>query len=373
MSCLVWNCDGLGNLRTGRELVEITRAKDPSVVFVVKTLTNYARLEIVQRSIEHDHRWVVLREGRGGGLALFWKSLINLTIVGSCKYYIDAIINKGSENEWWLTGFYGEPKTARRTEAWEKLRYLNSQFEIPWLCFGDFNEIIRQEEKVGGVLRSHNQMQLFREVLDECGFMDLGYVGLKFTWARHFDNGDSIWERLDRGLATNDWFLKFPGTRVHHLRCDSSNHIPIHIVFSGLDPPKRKKVFWFEEMWLSNPGCFDTVQVVWNRCETELVGGILGRVEKCGRDLSWWNKNVFGNVRRELEKLRKLLHKVEEEAIIRGDNTRVRQLQKEIEEWHDKEATMWAQRSRLLWARQGDKNSKYSHCCAIKRHRKKYD
>ena len=38
--------------------MEITRAKDPSVVFVAETLTDDARLEIVQRSIEHDHRWV---------------------------------------------------------------------------------------------------------------------------------------------------------------------------------------------------------------------------------------------------------------------------------------------------------------------------
>ena len=172
----------------------------------------------------------VQREGQGGGLALFWKSSINLTVIGSCKYYIDAIVDKGTDNEWRLTGFYGEPETARRIEAWEKLRYLNSISDIPWLCFRDFNEIIRQDEKVGGALRPHNQMQLFREVLDKCGFMDLGYVGPKFTWARHFDNGNSIWERLDRGLATNDWFLKFPGTRVHHLRCDSSDHIPIHIV-----------------------------------------------------------------------------------------------------------------------------------------------
>ena len=55
-------------------------------------------------------------------------------------------------------------------------------------------------------------------------------------------------------------------------------------------------------------------------------------MEKCGKDLSWWNKNVFGNVRRELEKLGKLLLKAEEEAIQRGDNTRVSQLKKEIEE-----------------------------------------
>lgn len=62
------------------------------------------------------------------------------------------------------------------------------------------------------------------------------------------------------------------------------------------------------------------------------------------------------------------MRKAEEEAILRVDNTRVRQLKKEIEEWREKEATMWAQRSRLLWAKQGDKNSKYFHSCDAKRY-----
>ena len=43
-------------------------------------------------------------------------------------------------------------------------------------------------------------MQQFREVIDECGFMDMG---LKYTWSKHFENGTSIWERLDRCLVTN--------------------------------------------------------------------------------------------------------------------------------------------------------------------------
>ena len=289
----------LGNLRTGRKLVEITQAKDTFVVFLAKTPANDARLEIVLRSIEHDHRWVVLREGIGGGLALFWKSLINLTVVGSSKYYIDAVINKDSDNEWHFTSFYGEPETAGRIEALDKLRYLNSQSNTSWLCIGDFNEIIRQDEKVGGGIRPHNPMQFFREVIDECGFMDLGYVGHKFTWARHFENGSSIWEILDRGLATNSWFLKFPGMKVHHLRCDSSDHIPLHLIFLGLDPHKRKRLFRFEEMWLSNPGCNEIVEAMWhNSSVTESNEGILQRVEKCGRDLSWWNRNVSGNVRR---------------------------------------------------------------------------
>ena len=56
MSCLAWNYRELGNLRTGRELVEIKQAKDPSIVFVAETLTDDTRLEIIQKSIKHDHQ-----------------------------------------------------------------------------------------------------------------------------------------------------------------------------------------------------------------------------------------------------------------------------------------------------------------------------
>ena len=34
-------------------------------------------------------------------------------------------------------------------------------------------------------------MQQFRDVIDECGFIDLGFEGFKFTWCKHFTNGNS--------------------------------------------------------------------------------------------------------------------------------------------------------------------------------------
>ena len=63
MSCLAWNCRGFGNLRIGKELVEIIRAKDLFVVFLAETLTDEARLDTIQRNIEFNHRWGVQREG----------------------------------------------------------------------------------------------------------------------------------------------------------------------------------------------------------------------------------------------------------------------------------------------------------------------
>ena len=143
MNLLVWNCHGLGNLRIEKELVSILRAKDPSVVFIAETWADEARLERTLSNINFDQKWVVPRTTRGGGLVLFCKNSVNLTVVESHKYYIDVVINKNDDDEWRFTGFYGEPDSSRRNEAWAKLRSLNSSQNIPWLCAGDFNEITR--------------------------------------------------------------------------------------------------------------------------------------------------------------------------------------------------------------------------------------
>ena len=66
------------------------------------------------------------------------------------RFHIDAIIQGGSREAWRFTGFYGEPNTNEREEAWNMLRMLHSKPHLPWVCMGDFNEILLSEEKRGG-------------------------------------------------------------------------------------------------------------------------------------------------------------------------------------------------------------------------------
>ena len=233
MSIIVWNCRGLGNLRTGKELEVVIRAKVPSVVFIAETWADEARLQQIKRNIEFDNLFFVERNNRGGGLALFWRNSVDLSVDSFSPNHIDSIINKGKEDVWRFTGFYGEPVTHKRMESWNKLRQLHNKFNLPWLCAGDFNEIIRSSEKMGGSSRSQTQMQHFRDAMDECGFIDLGFLGPWYTWQKHFSAGYSIWERLDRALATNDWLLRFAGTHIHHLKSDTSDHSPIWIDMEG--------------------------------------------------------------------------------------------------------------------------------------------
>ncbi|XP_030923100.1 uncharacterized protein LOC115949985 [Quercus lobata] len=53
-----------------------------------------------------------------------------------------------------------------------------------------------------------------------------------------------------------------------------------------------------------------------------------------------------------------------------GNNQQVRDLKKEIAELVDKENRLWFQRSKVLWEKFGDRNSKYFHSHASQRKRK---
>ena len=60
-------------------------------------------------------------------------------------------------------------------------------------------------------------------------------------------------------------------------------------------------------MWLSNSSCEEVVVSAWGSgSDGSLVGNILSKVEKCGKELGQWEKNVFGNVRMELNRLKNL-------------------------------------------------------------------
>ncbi|KAL4626285.1 hypothetical protein ACB092_05G085100 [Castanea dentata] len=88
--------------------------------------------------------------------------------------------------------------------------------DLPWICEGDFNEIVKIGEKMGGAPRRERLMVEFIESLDFCGFQDMGFVSSPFTWCNNRTDEAVTWIILDKGVATPSWSQLFPMVRVHH-------------------------------------------------------------------------------------------------------------------------------------------------------------
>ena len=97
--------------------------------------------------------------GAVGGLLLMWKKETKIVANDFSMFFIDVTVE--DEVSWRLTGFYGEPKWDKKSDSWVQLRDLHGRMSRPWLVLGDFNEILYNSEKEGGVSRPQRYMQAF--------------------------------------------------------------------------------------------------------------------------------------------------------------------------------------------------------------------
>lgn len=125
-----------------------------------------------------------------------------MVLRGKSKYHIDVDVRERSGRAWRFTGVYGESQSDQKEHMWEMLRGLMNPDDGPWLCAGDFNEILYSLKKEGGRPRPQVCMDHFREALEACDLQDLGFYGDVFTWRNHSHRVEGyIRELLDRAVG----------------------------------------------------------------------------------------------------------------------------------------------------------------------------
>ncbi|XP_074278658.1 uncharacterized protein LOC141602254 [Silene latifolia] len=109
-------------------------------------------------------------------------------------------------------------------------------------------------------------MNSFREAVIDCGLRDVVFEGYEFT----FDNGQANEAnrqcRLDRAMGNEGWFELFSYAQVGHLVIEWSDHSPIKLWLERRrDNRDGKKLFHFEQLWIGEEECEDTIRLAWGR------------------------------------------------------------------------------------------------------------
>lgn len=180
---LYWNTRGSCGSGLFKNLRLILNGFSPSIIILSDTkCTEESRFSSLLR-LGYDNISCVPSEGRSGGLVVIWdSSQVLVSILHKDRQFIHALCVVPGIPNFLLSSVYALPHSDFRTILWSKLKQLADTIFMPWIVWGDFNDILLDNERVGGAGGNRSRMRWFRDKSQECGLIDMGASGPKFTW-----------------------------------------------------------------------------------------------------------------------------------------------------------------------------------------------
>jgi len=239
---------------------------------------------------------------------------------------------------------------------WPNLSHVANLHNLPWLLLRDSNEILNGNDELGGRQVYLSTALDFKACLDKCNFLDLGFLGPKYTWSNLRQVTDHILERIDRCFANPTWRVLFPKAFVTHLPRVFSNYYPVLLELFRSPLATYEKPFRFHTMWIRHPKFPDVVKKAWES-NINLHSAIRNFTDRAKQ----WNRSVFGNLFARKKKVLARLNGAQK-ALSNGPNNFLIQLERSlIEEYNSimQQEEYWALKSRLNWVAYGDCNTSF--------------
>lgn len=189
MNTLSWNVRGAAGAVFWRTFRELINAHHHDVVILTKTCVSGDRANKIISSLGFQRYSKVDAMGFAGGIWVIWNpEVIFMEPIASSfqEIHLEAKVRNFS---FLLTAIYGSPCFERHKLLWSSLSNLSLVLNYPWLLLGDFNDIASPTEKFGGGPPNFIKIETFNNFLNNCGLIDLGYVGPSFTWTNRRTDG----------------------------------------------------------------------------------------------------------------------------------------------------------------------------------------
>ncbi|CAA7036313.1 unnamed protein product [Microthlaspi erraticum] len=117
---------------------------------IFETHASGERAGQICRGLGFENSFIVDFVGQSGGLWLLWRQEIgDVVIVNSAEQFIHARVTKETE-VLHLIVVYAAPTVSRRSGLWAQLKEETRLITDPVIIGGDFNTIVRLDERSGG-------------------------------------------------------------------------------------------------------------------------------------------------------------------------------------------------------------------------------
>lgn len=302
MKVICWNVRGVGSQGSPYRIKNLVRQFKPQILCLIEPMKDTSQIRSVGMSLGWDSSRCVGNEK----IWVYWSGDVAVRSVEQNEQIITVKAeNAEIEGEFWMSFVYASCNPRKRRELWEEIGELNQAIENQaWAILGDFNCILKAEEKKGGLPYNMAKSREFQQCVDDVGLREVVYYGGTYTWWNGRHGEQSVWKRLDRCLVNEEWETKMK-TYTQYLSKAASDHAPMVI---NVDPPIKigKKPFMFLNIWTEHEQFLNVVRGVW---EEEVQGNAMFRfktkLKKAKAVLKDWNWAVFGNVFERVKNVRK--------------------------------------------------------------------
>ena len=184
MDCLFWDCRGANKLNFRCSIRYILKKFNTDFLALFETHVGGERARKICQNLGFDNSFRVDATGQSGGIWLLWRDQAGaLTVLESSDQFVHARVVIGTESIH-LLAVYAAPTVSRRSGLWGQLKRVLENIDEPVLVGGDFNTILRLDERTGGNGRLSPDSLAFGEWINELALVDMGFKGNKFTWKR---------------------------------------------------------------------------------------------------------------------------------------------------------------------------------------------
>ncbi|VFQ60257.1 unnamed protein product [Cuscuta campestris] len=219
--------------------------------------------------------------------------------------------------------------------------------------------VLSVEDRKGGNPITSDEIQDFKECIEDCGLDEIPSDGHYNTWSNKQKGDRRISSKLDRDLANLNRMDYFD-TKTVIMEEGVSDHSPL--LLKNINWKPRTKSFKFCDMWMQDQKFPSILSTNWkeeggDRSMFKLVQNL----KRLKAPLSDLHKNNYHKIHKQVEGIREELLRVQSELKINQSESLVEEEQKLKDELYKKSRASQAlksQQAKERWITEGDGNSK---------------
>ncbi|XP_050238237.1 uncharacterized protein LOC126687724 [Mercurialis annua] len=251
-----------------------------------------------------------------------------------------------------------------RKQLWRDLVSISKENDSPLIVLGDFNAILSNADRCGGILANQKQCEDFQNFLTEANLNELNSKGNWFTWTNIQCGDNRVWRKIDRALVSESWLNSFDA-KASFLNHGISDHSPVIITFN--EPVRVNcKPFRFFNIWTEHKDFRETDRDSWcTPTDGFKMYQSVHKLNRLKRVLRNLNRDSFNNISMQVEMTKKELDSIQVQIQRDPLNNQLLEeerlkaaVMKKVLKW---EENFFRQKSRVQWIELGDLNTRFFH------------